>query len=634
VNVGDFRGWIVQPTGWSGPIHVPYSNRSLLCTGPNGTGKSRLLDALTGQESLRVYEGIPRGCEAGVALARETMGSAPEITAWLAQMPNDEVTALAEMTVPADDDEEWVTDLLGLAGRPWFVVAAAGQHMEVASEQLLVDGTALPGTLRIPLSGAAVARAVETWIRPDADLGTDELARRTSEAFRTWFGEVASGLRWHVEHAANVLVGREASGSVSLLEIAEEWCGAVADRASERLAVLTGFELSFSVQADTDFEWAAKEPRRREVPLASLSNAMRRWSSAAINETLREFVRIAKGTSPFATPTGSRDISWAVPKGPTEAFTTRDAWIAFDEPELHLFPSEVRTLANVLAQQATRGRSAVVTHSLDLAARFVGAADFVTFDANESFIHIPADSGIVEVLTNLAPASPSILARTRVLYVEGLWDYKIIGALFASELAQANVVLTAMHGVDRAEVLSGSIWHRMLETPFGVMYDSLRQDDVAAEWAATIRRLDADASPTLRGEPRSHRRRRQIVGELREQAERGGPRERVAFRRLVALLVEGRMEGRCVFLMHGLSDIFQVASPTAFGLSASTWQEVGFPAGQRRFKEWLLASEGIDLNDRGVPQAAFQKLTERGFVDEGALTQLRSTIMGFLDPQP
>jgi hypothetical protein len=624
-----FRGWVVSPLGWEEPVFLPYAQRSLLLTGPNGVGKSRLLNAVTSEASRRVYEGLPRSCGPILALVRELMtGSLPEAIREMTDLTPDELSSLIGDVVTGSDDEEWFADAAGREG-PFAWMLRADAQPSLSAFAWKPEKPSFQPTARLtefPVPAAIAQRTVEAWIRPGTDLDTRMLPERTGFAFRGWFKDLTDGLGWNIKQAANILVGLRQDGSESLLEVAEDWCTAVAARTTERLAALTGFEIEFRIDAANEFVWYAIEAGRRQTPVDGLSNAMRRWTVAAAAETLREFKMTAAGRSHLPRPREPRDCRWAFPEGSPTPFVTRDAWVALDEPELHLFPSELKVLSATLAQQAARGRSIVVTHSLDLASAFVGTTDFVTFDSAESFTIRPADSELAALLTQLGLASPAILGRTRVLYVEGYWDSEIIELLYGQRLARANVILTPMHGVFGAVVLSGSVWHRMLGTEFGVMFDALKQTEIERDWSEL--RAKVRDRP---GAPDNDARRRSIAAELRRAASQKQAHEEAAIRRLYALLIESRMEERCRMVMHGLSDIFQVIAPRIFQLDAETWLEAGY-LGKRSFKAWLKDDpRNIDLTDSRTTRRVFNAFRRTRSTEAAAHEALSRAVADFVD---
>jgi hypothetical protein len=125
----------------------------------------------------------------------------------------------------------------------------------------------------------------------------------------------------------------------------------------------------------------------------------------------------------------------------------------------------------------------------------------------------------------------------------------------------------------------------MMATPFGVMFDSLSADDVAAKWAKFYETVAAGA-------------RGRALHALRQQikAARGRPHEEIELLRLFHAVIDGGLEDRLQLVMHGLSDIFQVMHPSVFGLAYANWRDAGFD-GTQSFKGFLHARANVDLKD-------------------------------------
>jgi hypothetical protein len=84
------------------------------------------------------------------------------------------------------------------------------------------------------------------------------------------------------------------------------------------------------------------------------------------------------------------------------------------------------------------------------------------------------------------------------------------------------------------------------------------------------------------------------------------------------------MEGRMTFLMHGLSDIFQVISPVAFGAPDRSWRDVGLRSGES-FKTFVRTRFRKDLSNGAVAGDVFRQL-ESGSV--GCEAAAREAWMG------
>jgi len=122
-----------------------------------------------------------------------------------------------------------------------------------------------------------------------------------------------------------------------------------------------------------------------------------------------------------------------------------------------------------------------------------------------------------------------------------------------------------------------------------------------------------------------------VVRQLRARAagRTRGPNEEAALDWLFVALVENRQEDRVRFVMHGLSDIFQVMHPSVFSLDAETWAAAGFTAGS--FKRFCLESHQIDLTDGSTCRRLVDRFRKLGRpVESAAAERLREELYGFL----
>jgi hypothetical protein len=256
---------------------------------------------------------------------------------------------------------------------------------------------------------------------------------------------------------------------------------------------------------------------------------------------------------------------------------------------VHLFASEARHLGEVLAEHGHAGRTVIVTHSLDLAAQFIGDADFALFDGPGSFTVDRPGESLAGLLERLGKSGPGILADTRVLYVEGDFDLELIGMLHGELLGRHNILLSPMNGVKGAQLAAASVWQRMMTTPFGMMFDSLDQADVNRQWSA----VRQEASTAGR-EAAKYSLRKQIRA-LRSQSQRVA-HEDIELLRLFMAVIDGHLEDRMYLVMHGLSDIFQVMHPSVFDIEAPDWRAAGYD-GTTSFKDFILGKTGVALSD-------------------------------------
>ena len=260
----------------------------------------------------------------------------------------------------------------------------------------------------------------------------------------------------------------------------------------------------------------------------------------------------------------------------------------------------------------------VVTHSLELASRMLGTCDFLTFHGPGEFSSSPPTAQVTRLLSRLAPHGIGILSSTRILYVEGYWDIQVLQLFFGEELSHRNVVLSPMHGVDGASVVVSSVWQRMARAPFGVMFDRIREAEAAQDWAQALKEVKrAGRAAEVR---RLRRRAREVTS----------GHEHVALLQLMANVIEGNMEDRVHFVMHGLSDIWQVCHPSLFGAPGQSWKNEGYIAGS--FKEFCKKRYSVDLSSGSEGARLLRGLTaDRNAIDEDAFAALSAAIEDFLD---
>jgi hypothetical protein len=68
-------------------------------------------------------------------------------------------------------------------------------------------------------------------------------------------------------------------------------------------------------------------------------------------------------------------------------------------------------------------------------------------------------------LDNLAKRGPAALSGMRVLYVEGVWDLRILELLYGNELREGQVLVSPMYGTFAASAVVTSVWQRMVGRP-------------------------------------------------------------------------------------------------------------------------------------------------------------------------
>ncbi|GAA1748892.1 hypothetical protein [Luedemannella helvata] len=609
-----FLGWLADPgPPFREPVLVPYLERPIILIGPNGYGKTRLLRSLVDRHTARLFSSLPRRLAPYLTLARRRIEDR--------RRPHDlsdkELFEAAEATRAQDDDEAWWCAHLD---RPdlWWTVRLAHNGAVIGA---VSPDDPFNELVRLPAGSRHAALTVEPWVNPDAE-DPAGLDRAVARAFRDWAAHVLSDATLY----ANPLVATRADGeAISLLTLATAYCTLLAERTTARLRRLAGFPLELSCRPAEDFAWHVRVAGEW-IPVAHTSRAMSRWCTLAATETLRELSQCvaevagdAIRTSDEAALAGTIDPVF-VPPGVPGPFATRSTWVAMDEPEVHLFASEARVLADALAGRGSDGRTLVATHSLEFAARFVGIGDFLVFDEPGHFSLDRPERGIGTLLTTLASHGPGILAGTRVLYVEGDWDVELLERLYGPRLAAANVLLSRMHGVKGAGVAATSVWQRMMSTPFGMVFDAVRGDAAQRQWNELL------AAVATGGR---HVALRQLRAAIRTA--RDARHEDVELIRLFHAVIDGGLENRLRLVMHGLSDVFQVVHPKVYGVTALSWQEAGYD-GTIGFKEFCRRVASVDLGDGRQCRRILDAFDEAGRpVEAEAAAALSRAIDGFLD---
>lgn len=583
MNTSSFLGWrVLEAYGPLQPSFLPHTGRPLLLTGPNGTGKSTLLAAITsGSQVVQLeYSGVPRRFAPHLALIRELFEEVQDRTIESAATSfrgqRDLDSTLLRIS-PSGDDFDWLTEHLGQGVRTGVTNVAV--RWFVGSP----DGDAGQDVIELPLGRRSVTEPMQRWVVP-SDADVDVVANRTGEAFQTWVTDLATASGAVVTSARNPLVVRVGDNEVSVLQLANIWADRVSERSAARFREATGLDCRLGCHPADEFRWRWREVRSWLAP-GELSTGLKRWFALSVLETLREYESLLKS------PSEASDFSdlladppdWAFPTAPVEVFAGEPFWLAVDEPELHLYPTEENHLADALARQASAGRMLVATHSLQLASAFMGSADFVTFtDRGRFVVHEPTGM-IEEALGVLARHSPAIVSRFSVLYVEGEWDQRVIEALFGSELSRGRVLLSPLHGVNDSDRIVGSVWSRMLGLPIWILFDRLTQDEVVKEWDAVMAALNDAALD-----------RATLAARLRSRADEDGPNEQRALMAMLGMIVNQHLEGSVRFLCHGLSDILQVVHPRRFFIDAESWDEAGYVPSDS-FKTWLVRRTGRDI---------------------------------------
>ncbi len=612
-------GWLVSPGApFREPVWLKNTGRSKVMIGPNGFGKSRLLRAIRSPSTPRGFHSLPLRLHLYAGLAQEKLSDA--------RMDAQALEALAEReALRSFDHSSWGDRSAELREPMWLV--GRSLTSEVAAVELvdLTEGWETRWSFTIPAQQARLV--TETWTSPDETAEAD-LAELTAQAFVKWSRSILVLADMELLPARNALVARSPSGkSYSLLELAETFCALMCQRTSERLRRLSGFTVETRSQPEESFAWSLRL-NDDWFGIEDASTAIRRWVGLCAAETLREFgLAASDGVMPLEGTEKTEEIlrgelpDEVLPFGEAQPFSTRSSWVAMDEPEVHLFGSEALQLGAALAEYSRSGRLVVATHSLELASRMLGTCDFLTFHGPGEVSVSPPETQATRLLGQLTQYGIGIMASTRVLYVEGAWDVRVIELLFGEELSRQNIVLSPMHGVDGASVAVSSIWQRMARSEFGVMFDRIRQKEAESDWKQA---LDAIKSTGRVAEVRRLRRRANETSDGNEKS---------ALLKMMANVLEGNIEDKVRFVMHGLSDVFQVCHPRLFRASHDSWRAEGYIQGTS-FKEFCRKRYNIDLNNGADCDRLLTALRiQPAPVEESSYRALSEAVHSFIAPR-
>lgn len=325
-----------------------------------------------------------------------------------------------------------------------------------------------------------------------------------------------------------------------------------------------------------------------------LGAGVRRWVKAAVRLACAELQRADRlvEDADLTTIQGRREVSVAL----GEAAHDETAFARFkfeppvsvgvvlvDEPEAHLHPKAVRSVAHFLADLSCRAEAVVVAthHPMFVDPALLPTAErFITRrDGSERFVQpvtadIKASLNLVKDEVGLTDADLLLLTRL-ALFVEGPHDKEVLEAFFGDDFQSAGVVVIPFHGTHNALALVDAEVFWALDIRLAVLTDHTSIDRVRTR------------APHTQEE-------RKIVQLLREAQSSGHPIDRRA--------QFGLNQPDILYYLD--IDVCQTREPTFPGW-AETWERSGASGGSE-WKRWLASNYpklGVKSR-RGVRQVA------------------------------
>jgi hypothetical protein len=435
-----------------------------------------------------------------------------------------------------------------------------------------------------------------------ADEVFSDLSAETKRSFVRWFQILADRTQGKFKPTANPLAACEIESGffMSTLGLANEWACKVAERTSSGFELALGIGTRLRCSAPEDFSWEFLNGNNW-LPVGEMSSGLRRCVALVLFNTLAEVEQYINDEVPGSpimfqlegVPTGS------FPHSSPQLFGGGRTWTALDEPELHLYPTEVKHLASAIAGLKHAQNIVIATHSLEFLSTFYGRSEIHEF-TSPGKLAPPSKNSPNQLLQRLVDHSPGILAGLTLLYVEGDWDLKILGKIFGDQLGASGVLIKVLGGViDSANTITSPA--ELIGRPSWVLFDGLSAATIRAEWQASMTSMKA-------GHPRDSE-----VERLRRLADNPQRHELVAMYKLLARTVERRIEGLVHLLSHDMGDITEVIHPRRWGFGQENWELCGFFGGD--FKRFILQNSPVSRytgpGDRASEQKFFAMLTNQ-----------------------
>jgi energy-coupling factor transporter ATP-binding protein EcfA2 len=595
-NKSKHIGWEVcsQRGPISKSLRIEYAKRPVLITGKNGAGKSSLLSLLMDQTSSSlVYNGIPKKVSRYWDLfidsydpSRLTESNLGEYRQRL--LDRDPLLSGSKFSQGSDSPSLDLRVHETVIGPTHVEFRLNDLSQRFRLEMLPEDQTSTSN------HGLNVLR----WNRRADEVFAD-LAAETRRSFVRWFQVLADRTRGEFRPTVNPLAACKVESGlfISTLALADDWACKVAERASSRFELALGIGTRLRCSAPEDFSWEFQNGKNW-LPVGEMSSGLRRCVALVLLDTLAEIEQHINDELPGSpikfqlegVPTGS------FPHSSPQLFGGGRTWTALDEPELHLYPTEVRHFASAIANLKGAQNIVIATHSLEFLSSLYGRSEIHVFESPGK-LKPPSETSPNQLLQRLVDHSPAVLAGLTLLYVEGDWDDKILGNIFGDRLGASGVLVKVLGGVvDSANTITSPA--ELIGRPSWVLFDGLSAATIQTEWEASIARILA-----------GHSRDSEVI-RLRGLANNPARYELVAMYKLLARTLERRIEGLVHLVSHDMGDITEVIHPRRWGFSHDNWDLCGF-AGDN-FKRFILQNSPVSRytgpGDRASEQKFFAML--------------------------
>ncbi|MGH9091920.1 MAG: ATP-dependent nuclease, partial [Acidimicrobiales bacterium] len=265
------------------------------------------------------------------------------------------------------------------------------------------------------------------------------------------------------------------------------------------------------------------------------------------------------------------------PPGLRLAPSTNLRVLLIDEPEAHLHPAAVKSVADWLVEASTQGAVVVATHHQSLVDIPSELASLVVMSrvggtsCDAKWVRTDRVRALESIASEVGLTKADLLLHTRlIVFVEGLHDEAVLTAMFGERLRRASVRLVPIYGTNSLGALAESDLIGALGIPMAVVTDHTDP--------SRVRRGEAD-SPEERS----------VVSFLDEMARRG-------------LLVQPLGHSKRDILDHLSDDVCRSFAPDFPGWESArqTWsRDTGLD-----FKRWVKRAYGLKLDRDSVARIA------------------------------